>query len=283
MPAAARLVALNHLDASAIVGTGLGGRIMRYDVVNYMESAKGAEKTQQSQSKPASVSAPSKKAAKPIVAPISGGSVNYVDEPVLDENKSKMEMDQLIKKTVPHSYLKNDLILTDTLQLIKTLSATTNTPLTLTDFAVKAIANALVRERSLPSVDVNVCVSVSDSAVKSFTISNVQRMNILDIHSTIEESRTSTTVPLHGIVTVCVLDNVPSAGGILSIPQELGTVTIGRPVKSVSVGEDDKLQCCARSAVDLTFNAAKLDEVEGNAVLSAFKTFMEASSPSPRN
>ena len=110
MPAAARLVALNHLDASAIVGTGLGGRIMRYDVVNYMESAKGAEKTQQSQSKPASVSAPSKKAAKPIVAPISGGSVNYVDEPVLDENKSKMEMDQLIKKTVPHSYLKNDLI-----------------------------------------------------------------------------------------------------------------------------------------------------------------------------
>ena len=41
---------------------------------------------------------------------MSGGSVNYVDEPVLDENKSKMEMDQLIKKTVPHSYLKSDII-----------------------------------------------------------------------------------------------------------------------------------------------------------------------------
>lgn len=37
MPSAARLVALNHLDASIIVGTGLGGRIMRYDVVAFME------------------------------------------------------------------------------------------------------------------------------------------------------------------------------------------------------------------------------------------------------
>lgn len=40
MPSAKRLVALNGLDASKIVGTGLGGRIMRYDVVNYMESLK---------------------------------------------------------------------------------------------------------------------------------------------------------------------------------------------------------------------------------------------------
>ena len=40
LPSAKRLVALNGLDASNIVGTGLGGRIMRYDVVNYMESLK---------------------------------------------------------------------------------------------------------------------------------------------------------------------------------------------------------------------------------------------------
>ena len=38
MPSAKRLVALHNLDASKITGTGLGGRIMRYDVVNFMQS-----------------------------------------------------------------------------------------------------------------------------------------------------------------------------------------------------------------------------------------------------
>ena len=44
MPSAKRLVALNHLDASKIVGTGLGGRIMGYDVERYMEDLKGGKK-----------------------------------------------------------------------------------------------------------------------------------------------------------------------------------------------------------------------------------------------
>ena len=60
LPAAKRLVALNGLDASKIVGTGLGGRIMRYDVVNYMESIKSNKKS------------PSKAAPKkptPVVTP----------------------------------------------------------------------------------------------------------------------------------------------------------------------------------------------------------------------
>lgn len=44
MPSAARLVALNHLDASKITPSGPGGRIQRYDVVAYMEQQKSAKK-----------------------------------------------------------------------------------------------------------------------------------------------------------------------------------------------------------------------------------------------
>ena len=58
MPSAKRLVALNNLDASVIVGTGLGGRIMGYDVQNYLDNLKK----------------PSKRATPPPVKPTIAGN-----------------------------------------------------------------------------------------------------------------------------------------------------------------------------------------------------------------
>ena len=43
MPSVRRLVALNNLDASCIVGTGLGGRIMGYDVQNFLDNKKSGK------------------------------------------------------------------------------------------------------------------------------------------------------------------------------------------------------------------------------------------------
>lgn len=57
MPSAKRLVALNHLDASKIVGTGLGGRIMGYDVERYLEDLKSGKKTSKTVAAPKSVAA----------------------------------------------------------------------------------------------------------------------------------------------------------------------------------------------------------------------------------
>lgn len=55
MPSAKRLVALNHLDASKIVGTGLGGRIMGYDVEKYMEGHKNEKKVRNATATPKTV------------------------------------------------------------------------------------------------------------------------------------------------------------------------------------------------------------------------------------
>lgn len=107
MPAAARLVALNNLDASSIVGTGLGGRIMRYDVVKFMESNQGGVKNQPAA--PAAASPKGKKAAKPVVPAGNGAKVTYEDSPIPGETKSKMDLDQQMKKTIPHCYLKSTL------------------------------------------------------------------------------------------------------------------------------------------------------------------------------
>lgn len=107
----------------------------------------------------------------------------------------------------------------------------------------------------------------------------MQKLNILDIHNAIQKVRDAPAAPpatpLTGIVTVNVLDSVVSAGGILSWAQELGTVTVGSPVRSVEVDEEEKMSACVKSEVDFTFNAVKLSEVEGYAVLGTFKKMME--------
>lgn len=108
----------------------------------------------------------------------------------------------------------------------------------------------------------------------------MQKLNVLDIHNAIQKQRdapaATPAAPLSGIVTVNVLENVLSAGGILSWAQELGTVTVGSPVRSVAVDEEEKMGVCVKSEVDFTFNATKMSEVEGYEVLGAFKKMMEA-------
>ena len=106
MPAAARLVALNNLDPSSIVGTGLGGRIMRYDVVKFMESNQGGAKKQAA---PASASPKAKKVVKPVAPSANGVKVTYEDSPISGETKSRMDLDQQLKQSIPHCYLKSTL------------------------------------------------------------------------------------------------------------------------------------------------------------------------------
>ena len=104
MPSAARLVALNHLDASNIVGTGLGGRIMRYDVVAFMEK-------KQSPKKAAKAAIP--KPATPVAQRMLDSSqfpveANFVDEAVDGEKESRMQFDQQVKREIPHAYLSEE-------------------------------------------------------------------------------------------------------------------------------------------------------------------------------
>ena len=71
----------------------------------------------------------------------------------------------------------------------------------------------------------------------------------------------------------------PSAAssGILSSQQEVGTITLGSPYSTVRVSEDGeaKIERCVMEKVHFAYNALKLDEISGNEVMSAFKSFME--------
>ena len=162
MPSAKRLVALNNLDASAIVGTGLGGRIMGYDVQNYLDNLK----------KPAKRATPPP--AKPTVAGKSFGAMiiagpNYVDEPVETSQKAQLDISQMIKKQIPHSYVNGSTNVTNLLSFIHSISSTSGVTLSVVDVAVKAITNSLIREGQ-KTVNVNVCLETGYNTSSRFTL-----------------------------------------------------------------------------------------------------------------
>lgn len=134
----------------------------------------------------------------------------------------------------------------------------------------------------------NVCVNIGWNDALSFTIPgassfpkspvDVQKKTLLAIHEAVEEGKKAgKSTPLFGAITVCNLENVMSGGGILSSQQEVGTITLGSPYSTVRVSDDgeDRIERCTMEKVNFAYNALKLDEISGNAVMSAFKSFME--------
>lgn len=125
----------------------------------------------------------------------------------------------------------------------------------------------------------------------------MQRKNLLDIHNEIEASKNvASSAPLSGDITVSVVNAVECAGGILSSPTELGSLTLGEPYMAMVVDDDiedieeesreegveeevelkmPSIKACAQSNYNFSFNGLKLDEVKGQAILRSFKSFVE--------
>ena len=132
---------------------------------------------------------------------------------------------------------------------------------------------------------------VKTNGLNSTNCVDVQQKNLLDIHNEIESAKTMETgsIPLSGDITVSVVNAVECAGGILSSPGELGSLTLGEPYKTTVVEEDvdiengevegemkmPSIKACVQSNYNFSFNGLKMDEVKGQAILRAFKSFVE--------
>lgn len=80
---------------------------MRYDVVQYMESLKMKTKNP---SKPNIKSSIPTTVPRTIYIHILKHVVNhFVDEPISETKKPQVEMDQFLKKTIPHAYSTGDM------------------------------------------------------------------------------------------------------------------------------------------------------------------------------
>lgn len=135
---------------------------MGYDVENYLENLKK----------------PAKRATPPPVKPTVAGSYvgvtetvgsNYVDEAVEASQKTQLDMDQMIKKQIPHSYVNGSTNVTNLLSFLHSISSTSGISLSVVDVAVKAITNSLIREGQ-KTVNVNVCLETGYNTSSSFTL-----------------------------------------------------------------------------------------------------------------
>lgn len=135
---------------------------MGYDVQNYLDNLKK----------------PSKRATPPPVKPTIAGNhvgvaeivgANYVDEAVETSQKTQLDMDQLIKKQIPHSYVNGSTNVTNLLSFLHSNSETSGITLNVVDVAVKAITNSLIREGQ-KTVSVNVCLETGYNTSSCFTL-----------------------------------------------------------------------------------------------------------------
>lgn len=90
-----------------------------------------------------------------------------------------------------------------------------------------------------------------------------------------EAGKQAPAAPLSGVATVCCLDDILSAGGILSSPEELATFTLGSPYHTVAVDEAGAPKQCSQARVTVAYNALRLNEVTSNELVSTFTKFVE--------
>lgn len=96
--------------------------------------------------------------------------MNYVDEPIEAGRKAQLDMDQQIKQQIPHVYMNGVTKMSPLMSFIDMVSKTANISLSTTDFAVKAVCNALLRELPMKTVNVNICIGMDYVRSKCFTV-----------------------------------------------------------------------------------------------------------------
>ncbi len=152
-PLARRIAEEKHIDLAHVSGSGPRGRVVKADV-------EGAT------------------AGSPAKAPISYGHSGYADVPVSTMRKVIAKTLSESKQTVPHFYLSVDVEIDALLQARKHLNdALENEKLTVNDFVIKAVAQALqdVPEanaswmgdaiRLYENSDISVAVAVDDGLI----------------------------------------------------------------------------------------------------------------------
>ncbi len=135
------------IDLANVSGSGDGGRIVKRDVEEAMESKEAAP--QVAAPSPAPAGKPAKeeaaKAEEPKVVPFafSAGGANYEEKPVSQMRKTIARRLSESKFTAPHFYLKREVNMDKAVQLRERLKDVAPTKISFNDLVIKAAAAAL--------------------------------------------------------------------------------------------------------------------------------------------
>ncbi len=267
-PSARRIAREYNVDLSSIRGSGPAGRILKKDVLAFVESHK----------------------EEPVkIADAPYGQPSEQDQEILFSKMRQGIADRLVqsKQTIPHFYLFMDVDMTAALAWRAAHNRNSEIKITVNDLIVKGVARALEKfprmnahvasDRLIVRKDVNVgmAVTLSDGLVVP-VIQNADRKNIYEISTTVRENATKAKTgvmkaPAPATFTVSNLGmyDIDSFLPIIN-PPECAILGVGNVKKqfiplqdhSITVREMMKLSlACDHRAVDGTYAAQFLKAV----------------------
>ncbi|OJX70971.1 MAG: pyruvate dehydrogenase complex dihydrolipoamide acetyltransferase [Micrococcales bacterium 73-13] len=275
-PLARRLARERHLDLSAVVGTGPGGRITRRD----LDAA------------PATAPAASAAALGPVPAP--GAPAAYEDIPLTGMRKAIARRLPESKSTAPHFYVTAHARVDALLELRKQANEGAEVKISVNDFVLKAVAAALVRVpaanaiwngdsiRRFSGVDIGVAIAIENGLVTP-VVRGVERRSLGDIQRTVADfaararagrlkleeleggSFSVSNLGMYGVDEFSAILNPPQSG-ILAV-----SAAKPRPV----VGEDGQLAVANVMTVTLSADHRVVDGAVAAEWMAAFVDVIE--------
>eukprot|EP00826_Nyctotherus_ovalis_P035444 TRINITY_DN3046_c0_g1_i14.p1 TRINITY_DN3046_c0_g1~~TRINITY_DN3046_c0_g1_i14.p1 ORF type:complete len:490 (-),score=166.35 TRINITY_DN3046_c0_g1_i14:143-1612(-) len=137
-PQAKRLAAEHNIDLSEVTGTGPNGRVLKEDVVEYMERAKDKPKEKPQEA----AKGEPKKAKAPVNIP---GMPEFIDIELTNYKRVTAERLTEAKQTVPHFYVSVECEVDKLLTLRSQLNKISSNKITINDMLIKACALACLK------------------------------------------------------------------------------------------------------------------------------------------
>ncbi|KCV71055.1 hypothetical protein H696_02005 [Fonticula alba] len=291
-PVARKIARENSLDLAQIAGTGPNGRIVKYDVLEFLESGAAAAAPA---AVPAAVPAAAPVAAKAAAPVYPPANDDYTEIPV--SNIRGVIASRLLeaKTTIPHFYLTSDICMDAVLKLRKELNAQAESSLSVNDFIIKAASRALLRVpeansawagsviRRYTNADISVAVA-TDNGLITPIVRNANQLGLESISTTVKDlatrARAGRLAPAEfqgGTFTISNLGmfGVRDFAAIINPPQSciLAVGTVERRV--VPAADSDAITTKQMMSVTLSCDHRVVDGAVGARWLQEFKAFLE--------
>lgn len=305
-PAARHMAQSKGIDASALEGTGKGGRITKADLVTAL--AKGVVFPSASQAtasaataapSAAAAAAPAPSAAAVTAAPpvvVPSSSENFVDEPANNIKKITAKRLTQSKAEVPHLYVSMACEVGGLMAFRKTLLKEHDVKVSVNDIIIRSAALALrdVPEanakwtggarRAGESIDISVAVATPTGLITPI-VTGADRRGLSNISGKVRDlatrardrqlkpeefqggSFTVSNLGMFGINEFSAVINMPQAC-ILAVGGGAPTVKPGR-------WAGDKPRVCSEVTVRLSADRRVVDEAIAAQLLQSFKHYME--------
>ncbi|MGV2927942.1 dihydrolipoamide acetyltransferase family protein [Macrococcus capreoli] len=293
MPSVRKLAREKGVNIKAVNGTGKNGRVLKDDILAYLEGGQTAAAP--AQEAPAAQPAAAKAAPQPIAAPEGDFPETREKIPAMRKAIAKAMVNS--KHTAPHVTLMDEVevqALWDHRKKFKEIAAEQGTKLTFLPYVVKALVSAL---KAYPALNTSLDDATEEVVHKHYynigiaadtergllvpVVKNADRKSIFAISDEINElavkARDGKLSPSEMKGASCTISNIGSAGGQWFTPvinhPEVAILGIGR-IAQKAIVKDGEIVAAPVLALSLSFDHRQIDGATGQNAMNHIKRLL---------